>query len=107
MTCNYCKSPKYKIIFSKITNSKEYRILECQNCSLCYLHPQPSPQEISDLYKKEYFSGPLGKTGYTNYQEIDSQLYLEAEMRLKLIKSYLSRGTLLDIGCGYGHFLKT
>ncbi len=102
--CDYCKALASHEIY-RDKNSK-YKILKCQNCKLAYLYPKPSSKEIEKFYQEGYFESGLANTGYSNYIQLTNELHLEAKKRLEIISQYITSGSLLDIGCGYGHFLK-
>ena len=78
---------------------KEYRLLECQRCSLVFLDDMPAPEEMSYHYGADYhravtISGEvklLKRWGPTR------------EKVLKLAQA----GALLDVGCSSGGFLRT
>lgn len=100
--CNICRSKKYKVIYK----SFPYNVVSCSNCHLYYLNPRPNKEAVKSFYQSSYFNSGLNSTGYSNYSILDNELDLEAKKRIKLIKQYVKKGKLLDIGCGYGHFLK-
>jgi 2-polyprenyl-3-methyl-5-hydroxy-6-metoxy-1,4-benzoquinol methylase len=73
---------------------------KCKKCSLIYISPRPTPDEIIDLY------------GHSNAQVTaqshitDSLLKrLHARHTLKILSSYKTDGELLEIGSGGGFFL--
>lgn len=99
--CNLCGSRKSRIIF----NGNPYKVVNCAICGLDYLNPRPQVKKIENFYQKNYFQSGLNSSGYSDYSILDNELVLEAQKRLKFIKRYVGKGTLLDVGCGYGHFL--
>ncbi len=92
--CNFCNK---KISQYVVVNS--HKLLECKNCGLLTVHT--TSNERSMYIKKQY--GLQYKQGYENnllkYQK-------RFDTHISLIEKYLSRGKLLDIGCGIGYFLK-
>lgn len=100
--CDFCSSRDFNEVYSDGT---KFKVLKCTSCKLAFLHPRPSGKEIEDYYQNNYFKSGLANTGYTSYNQLDEELYLEARQRLKIINKYTSPKSLLDVGCGYGHFL--
>lgn len=101
VVCNLCGNKSFKIIH----RNNPYQVVSCCKCNLFYLNPRPTKKDIYSFYQNNYFHSGLNSTGYSNYSILDKDLKLEAEKKLKIIKQFIKNGRLLDIGCGYGHFL--
>lgn len=101
VNCNFCGGVSYKIIY----HGKPYSVVSCSVCKLSYLNPRPEAKKMEEFYQEEYFESGLDSTGYSDYSLLEKDLELEARMRFKVIKKYIKKGKLLDVGCGYGHFL--
>src|SRR3989344_3077241 len=75
-------------------SQRTFRVLRCRNCT-------------------HVFCSPLPKNIYKNYEDVVDKEYLRhqktrrlsAQAVLNVIKSYVSKGRLLDIGCATGDFL--
>jgi 2-polyprenyl-3-methyl-5-hydroxy-6-metoxy-1,4-benzoquinol methylase len=108
-TCNLClgrdfkekivikKNPYFKYLLpgEEKIDWKEVRIAVCQKCGLLFLNPRIPLKKVSSIYTDDY---------HLAHRE-DSKLDIY-EGRLKYIRKYTRNGNLLDIGCGYGYFLK-
>jgi 2-polyprenyl-3-methyl-5-hydroxy-6-metoxy-1,4-benzoquinol methylase len=95
--CPICESDERQI---GIDVNNEIKIYECKSCSLAYV--DPFPINSSDIYEKKYFKKSL--VSYDKLREYRINRFgLE---RLKLIKKYITSGSVLDIGCGVGWFLE-
>jgi glycosyltransferase involved in cell wall biosynthesis len=97
--CLVCGSKKIHYDFSV----GKFRIEECVDCKLMRLNPQPTDQELADIYSKNYF---------INFDDNRSHITAlksgTADHYLNLIESYTKKplqGRLLEIGCGQGDFL--
>ncbi|MBP7809385.1 MAG: class I SAM-dependent methyltransferase [Bacteroidia bacterium] len=108
--CPVCKGTD----FAPFLNCKDYtvsqesfNIVSCKACNFKFTNPRPSDSEIGKYYKSEdYVSHSDTKKGLINrlYHMVRTRTL---KQKLDLISSYVSRGTILDYGCGTGMFLKT
>ena len=96
--CILCHSADFLIIHQK----DQWQYLRCQECGLVSLHPKPSPQALIKDYQ--------------DYLPVQAEDVAMWEMMMKPIinrsadliesRAKTGRGRLLDIGCGYGFFLR-
>lgn len=89
------------------TVSKEdFAIVSCKGCGFKFTNPRPDNDKLGDYYKSEdYISHSNTKKG------LISQLYhrvrkITLKQKVELVSGYVSRGTILDYGCGTGAFLQ-
>jgi SAM-dependent methyltransferase len=81
--------------------------VECRNCRLIRLDPQPHPTELSDYYPPNYWY-----TSDTATADVLEQLYRRFVLRdhLRFVERALREseetGLVLDVGCGGGLFLE-
>lgn len=101
--CFICSSENQKPLFKK----GGWQFVSCKECGFVYVNPRLSEEDTALIYKESrWFEGKrcddsIGKdyfTGETAYIE-------RAKTDLDGIKNYIQRGSILDIGCGIGHFL--
>ncbi len=108
--CPVCKGTELEhfITCKDYTVSQEsFNIVSCKSCNFKFTNPRPSDSEIGKYYKSEdYVSHSDTKKGLINrlYHMIRTRTL---KQKLGLISQYVSRGTILDYGCGTGMFLKT
>ena len=108
--CPVCKGADFEhfITCKDYTVSQEsFNIVSCKACNFKFTNPRPSDSEIGKYYKSEdYVSHSDTKKGLINrlYHMVRTRTL---KQKLGLISSYVSRGTILDYGCGTGMFLKT
>ena len=112
---NSIKSVKIKNGFKKIKNcpiclsnkktdfikKENINYVTCQKCNLVFSEKQP--KDLNDLYSN---------TAYLNTQIIaydksrKFRIKNFATERIKILKKYKKKGSLLDFGCGTGWFLE-
>ncbi len=94
--CIFCKSAMNKWIYRE----RDHDIIQCLQCGGMFAWPRPSAEEIDRMY--------------SHYVEIEPQDLNETKHKadvwdrlLKLLDHYSSpKGPLLDVGCGFGDFLR-
>lgn len=108
--CAICKSTHFvpNLTCMDYTVSKEdFNIVRCGQCGFHFTNPLPSLERLGDYYKsEEYISHSNTNKG------LISKLYhlvrnYTLKGKLRLVSRYVSRGTILDYGCGTGMFLNT
>jgi SAM-dependent methyltransferase len=88
-------------------SQERFTIVSCKSCNFKFTNPRPADSDIGRYYKsQEYVSHSDTKKGLINrlYHLVRTKTL---KQKLKLISKYVSRGTILDYGCGTGMFLKT
>jgi SAM-dependent methyltransferase len=97
IACNLCGTQNGRWV----CNLNGFRMVKCSSCGLYYINPQPDDGELrrhySHYYKPEEFEGR------SSYREGSDGLFADILARCK---EYKPQGRVLDVGCGYGFFLK-
>lgn len=108
--CPWCGSEKAQInlwLKDEFLTKEDFHISECLNCGLLYTMPRPSKNKIGDYYKsEEYYSHQENKKGFIPkiYEAVKK---VNLKHKYKLATNGITKGKLLDIGCGVGDFLHT
>ena len=99
-SCHVCKSPRLYYLFSVSGN----RVVRCNDCGLVFLNPQPSDRELARIYSEDYF---LGSETTASRQSVSEMKQSTAKMYLSQVRRYsgMTKGRLLEVGCGDGDFL--
>jgi SAM-dependent methyltransferase len=100
--CPVCQSPK-----SALFGNNDYLdYVRCEDCSLVYMNPAPSPSQVNSGFKGEdevlmkYFNI------ITKYKkDIPPKPDPEKDNKLRDIYQLKKTGKLLDLGCSVGDFL--
>lgn len=106
--CIVCGSNQFSpfLTCKDYTVSKEnFTIVSCNDCGFKFTNPRPDDTVLGDYYKAEdYISHTNTKKGLVNklYHAVRN---ITLKKKLNLVRSYVSRGTILDYGCGTGMFL--
>ena len=107
--CMVCGSTQFEPFLSckdYTVSQEEFQIVSCKSCGFKFTNPRPEDAVIGNYYKAEsYVSHTNTKKGLINklYHAVRNYTL---KQKVKLINSYVSRGTILDYGCGTGMFLQ-
>ena len=73
----------------------EFTLMRCRQCSMAYVNPRPTREEIAKYYPKHYWAPPPPE---------DTPPYLDVATRTALatIARDFPGGRVLDVGCGVG-----
>jgi len=107
VTCPFCKSSKY-VEFEKFGRDNLYTYVKCKGCNLIYLNPRPLyDEEFINIAYEEYDTESYFYTSKGELNAAEQKIYLDHKLILEQMESCLGRkGTLLEIGCMTGLFLK-
>ncbi|HDM77305.1 MAG TPA: class I SAM-dependent methyltransferase [Deltaproteobacteria bacterium] len=102
--CPLCYS---KNTADKIYSFDPFHVLYCDTCDMSYLSPILGQKEITAIYSSDtYYSGGdfIGYSDYGLYEKAHSITY--RSLLKKIQKMGITGGSLLEVGCGTGFFLK-
>jgi SAM-dependent methyltransferase len=89
--CRLCAGTRNRPYFE----GRGFTVVRCEDCGLYYVNPQPSVQELAEIYRS-FDSGDQWRRGEEHF----NRAVCRAILRFK------KSGTALDIGCGSGNFLR-
>jgi 2-polyprenyl-3-methyl-5-hydroxy-6-metoxy-1,4-benzoquinol methylase len=100
--CPLCQSQETQERYALQQNSA-LMICQCQKCSLQFLHPPPSDNELTELYTDAYYQA----WGFDRQENriVEQMKHKTFERRLQVISKFKSHGRILDVGCATGFFL--
>ena len=108
--CKLCKSNNYRSVFKK--HPCDWPVLICRSCGLVQVSPEPSPDELVEIYGEDYMELYREKAGAyippdRNQKPtflILSKLFnwLESNDFKEFEDSLQGKGKMLDVGCGCG-----
>ncbi len=82
-----------------IDRAGQYAILKCKRCDLVYVHPFPAEELLGKAYSEEYYTPWLG-------DQRNKRIGMWKKRLRTLNRFFVSKGSLLDIGCGECLFLE-
>ena len=88
--CHVCSSLDHGLYLE----ARGYRIVQCRNCGLWFVNPQPTEEELRQFY--------------ATYDDGEQWRKLEDNFNRSIRSAILQRkpaGAVLDVGCGSGNFL--
>ncbi len=91
-SCNICDGENFEILEA----DGDFKVVECQDCGLVFVNPQPDQTKLFEHYNEEYYAAWL------NEQAVARKKMWRK--RVKKIQRFEERGRLLDVGCGTALF---
>jgi SAM-dependent methyltransferase len=91
VACPVCSSTEH----ATYIEARGYRIAECRDCGLWFVNPQPTVEELKQFYAT-YDDGDQ----WRSQEEHFNRGIRRAILRMK------TSGSILDVGCGSGNFLR-
>lgn len=109
--CPLCKNELETVFSTKdyLVSGEKFDIVECSDCRLRLTSPFPDTDKIGSYYKSDaYISHADESKGVFDSIYNFVRLYMLGRKRNIVEKSFENKqGTILDIGCGTGHFLNS
>jgi SAM-dependent methyltransferase len=110
--CPACEASDFQVLFSASdrlygTTSEVFQVVECKQCRLMRLSPQPAPEDLGRYYPKNYWFTPETSAA-SRLEEAYRRLVLLDHVRFveRALREAKAPGPLLDVGCGGGLFLR-
>ena len=94
--CIFCE----KINDNVLIRENGYNGIKCSQCGLIYVSPRPSAEEIVNLYGHD-----MAHVSAKSHISSRFPKRLHAKHNLGIIKKFIKKGTMLEIGTGAGFFL--
>jgi len=109
--CPACSSTNHHKVMTAedyLVSDESFEIIECNDCSLRFTTPIPDENKISSYYESDKYISHVKRvtTIFDLVYKIVRKITLRSKYKFVERIAYKKRGTLLDIGCGTGDFLK-
>jgi SAM-dependent methyltransferase len=98
--CKCCGSNKNKHLFARSDELLgKHEVIQCRNCGLIYADPIPALDFLRNHYNEHFFT--------KKFDFVESGIIWENFYNLNMvnIEKFKTKGKLLEVGCGLGHFL--
>ena len=110
--CPACDGAEFQLMFTASdrlyrTTTEKFQVVECKQCRLMQLAPQPTPADLEKYYPKNYWFAPGASTA-GRLEEIYRRIVLRDHVRFveRALRESQETGPVLDVGCGGGLFLR-
>ncbi len=100
--CAACGSHNYDLYPVHLNSwlPQNYNYSKCNECDFVYVNPRPLPEEVEEIYSAH--TNPFDQE---EYEGLDVERETLERLVLRL-KKEMPSGTMLEMGCGRGDFLK-
>ncbi|HEX9006884.1 MAG TPA: class I SAM-dependent methyltransferase [Bacteroidota bacterium] len=104
LVCPLCGSTSIREKpFKYVFLNRDLWAKECGRCGIIFIHPQPTPEELRNLYAAQYFEGGDFRCGHEgSYCDPSTLEHLSDQKFFLQIKALKPGGRLLEIGCAGG-----
>ena len=104
-SCLICGSQELRLLYH-LPDKGDARIVACEVCGLAQLEKLPTPEQLEALYANGYFEGVGSDAGYQEYANQEKEYLATFADDVSRIRDFVTCGSVLDIGCGYGYFVR-
>ena len=108
-SCPICSSNRFSnfiVVQDYLVSRDSFAIIKCDECNFKITSPRPIKEELGNYYKSEnYISHTSKANNPINWIYKLVRNYTLAQ-KYKLINKRVSKGKILDYGCGTGDFLR-
>ena len=106
--CPVCNSHNFHSVLEvkdRLVSSEVFTIVECSDCLLRFTNPRPDSNDLPKYYESEEYISHTNKGNSLINRIYKLARVFTLRSKRKLIEKSASKKTLLDIGCGTGHFI--
>ena len=97
VSCNICGNKKTSLVAVQ----RGFHYVKCRSCGLVYMNPRPELTTLKKIYDTYHQRDGKDESSWEYLMSLNFRA-----VSAKLEEMFPADGRLLDIGCGYGHFLE-
>lgn len=106
--CNLCNTGEFELVKSQLRDDKvKYKVFRCTMCGHIQLLPRPTEQEDKEFYNKNLQDRRRQKE--IDYEKLWANNLFDTARHVRLLRELCDDNTdmrILDIGAGYGFFVR-
>ena len=114
LTIQQCPSCQHKIWQPALTardylvTGEKFTIVKCENCGLLFTNPRPEDDDLPGYYESEEYISHSNQAQSLTDRLYKVARYFTLRQKCRIIEKHHHHHdkTLLDVGCGTGHFLQ-
>lgn len=104
--CPLCGSDDAFAVAQVADYTEPFRNVICRRCALVYADPQPTPEELSAYYKRQFIQGRHQIASIDEARERARKKGSQAKYPIDGLRDGIGAGSrVLEIGCSYGFLL--
>lgn len=106
--CPVCKGSSFSnhsTVNDHMVSKEDFTIVQCNDCGFLATSPRPADDQLGKYYESEdYISHSNTKTSLFSkvYQMVRNKAVRD---KRRWVEAFSNKGSILDMGCGTGHFL--
>jgi len=105
LICHFSQHDFYMQVPNRFNPAETFPLVRCSQCGFIFLYPRPDEREIVNFYEDEdYQPHQKDPKSFSEYVYQRVRIWNNRYKR-RLIENLISRGSILDYGCGTGEFL--
>lgn len=109
-SCPVCSHKQFgnHIICEDHSVSKEsFALVKCGKCGLVFTNPRPTADKLSSYYESDLYISHADKANSLINIAYKLVRNYTIRQKLKLIQEFTTKSSILDYGCGTGHFISS
>ena len=106
--CPVCNNRDFHEVLqvrNELVSRETFSIVECSHCSLRFTNPRPDNEALASYYQSEDYISHTNEANNLVDRLYKIARHFTLRSKRKIIQRGIKEKTLLDIGCGTGHFI--
>lgn len=103
--CNHDKFVLHITCKDYLISGELFEITQCTNCSFLFTNPRPASDNLASYYESDTYVSHSNKSNNLTNFIYKIARHFTLNHKLKIINDITNIKTILDYGCGTGHFL--